>query len=170
MNILRYLSGTILGMMVLACLNICWSCSEDKEEVLPPAIELTTQGVEMKALGGDASVLVNVANAVEGVELKAECSTTWITDLHVEGYKVSFSVQPNTADEERETTITLSYTGAESKTLKVMQKGMGNIFYQNALWIGIERIKPHSAIGSYIITHVYNCPDSAAPGSPISLR
>ena len=42
MNILRYLSGTILGMMVLACLNICWSCSEDKEEVLPPAIELTT--------------------------------------------------------------------------------------------------------------------------------
>lgn len=128
MNILRYLSGTILGMMVLACLNICWSCSEDKEEVLPPAIELTTQGVEMKALGGDASVLVNVANAVEGVELKAECSTTWVTDLSVADNKVSFSVLPNTADEDRETTITLSYTGAESKTLKVMQKGMGNIF------------------------------------------
>ena len=106
MNILRYLSGTILGMMVLACLHICWSCSEDKAAVPPPGIELTTQGVEIKALVGDASVLVNVANAVEGVELKAECSTTWVTDLSVADNKVSFSVLPYTADEDRETTIT----------------------------------------------------------------
>ena len=155
MKTLRFLSGTILGMVVLACLNICWSCSEEKEEVLPPAIELTTQGVEMKALGGEASMLVNVANAVEGVELKAECSTTWITDLHVEGYKVSFSVQPNTADEERETTITLSYAGAESKTLKVTQKGMGNLFDLQAAAKDestiVATIKPEDNDMAYIV-------------------
>lgn len=155
MKNLWFLRGSILSMVLLACMNMLWSCSEDEEEVLPPAIELTTQGVEMKALGGNATVMVNVANAVEGAELKAECSTEWITDLKVTESIVSFTVLPNSAEEERETTINLSYPGAESKTLKVVQKGMGNMFNLQAAAKDestiVATIKPDDNTMPYIV-------------------
>ncbi|MBR2032503.1 MAG: BACON domain-containing protein [Alistipes sp.] len=97
----------------------------DGSEVIPEAPVLnitTTSPIEVAAIGGEASIAYEVANAIEGVNISASTTVDWISKfVYTTAGKVSFTVTENTDTKEREAVITLAYTGADSKTVTVKQ-------------------------------------------------
>ena len=87
-----------------------------------PVLTVTSETVEVVAAGGKAEFGYSVVNPAEGVSVSASTDATWISNfVYTTANKVSFTVDENTATEAREAIITLSYTGAESKTVTVKQ-------------------------------------------------
>ena len=87
-----------------------------------PELTVTSETVAVVAAGGNAEFGYNVVNPAEGVSVSASTDATWISNfVYTTANKVSFTVAENTATEAREAIITLSYTGAESKTVTVKQ-------------------------------------------------
>lgn len=102
------------------------SCKEDvpvtPPEVEAPAIELSQSVVELSAEGGVAVLYYAIANAVEGVELTAELpADSWAVVESVADGMVKLQAERNTTDSERTAQLTLSYEGAESKSVTLSQ-------------------------------------------------
>ncbi len=98
--------------------------SEGGDTPSTPAPELaitTTSPIAVGAEGDVATVAYTITNPVEGKSVTASADQTWVNgfDYTVAG-EVSFAVEANTGAA-REATVTLSYDGAESKTIKVSQ-------------------------------------------------
>lgn len=63
-----------------------------------------------------------IVNPVNGVALTATSTATWISNITVVDGAVTFDAAENEGTEDRTTTFTLSYTGAEDVTVTVTQK------------------------------------------------
>ena len=68
------------------------------------------------------SIAYTIDNAVEGTSLMATTTADWISNITVGESAVTFTTTANEGTEDRTATITLSYTGAESKTVTVTQE------------------------------------------------
>lgn len=95
---------------------------ETPDVPMTPELAVDPATVEVAAAGGEAEFGYTVTNPAEGVSVSASTDATWISGFsYSNADKVTFTVAENTATEAREAVITLSYTGAESKTVTVKQ-------------------------------------------------
>ena len=87
-----------------------------------PVISVTSETIEVPAAGGNINIEWSVAPSVEDVYLEATEDVDWISPVTrstVSG-NLQYTVEENSG-EARTATITLAYTGAESKTVTVKQ-------------------------------------------------
>ena len=95
---------------------------ETPEVPMTPELAVDPATVNVAAAGGEAKFDYTVTNPTEGVSVSASTEANWISGFdYSTANKVTFTVAENTATEAREAVITLSYTGAESKTVTVKQ-------------------------------------------------
>lgn len=91
------------------------------EEEPKPAITVSSEAsVNVEATGGTGTVSYTLTNAVADAKVSAQANQTWVTIGTITSTSVPFTVSENTG-EQRTATITLSYDGAESKTVNITQ-------------------------------------------------
>lgn len=103
------------------------SCDKDKPETPEtpiPVIRLSGDSVNINAAGGEASMTYTIENPVEGTSATAEASDEWISGVDVAtAGTVKFQVAANESEAPREAVVTVSYSGAEDVSFKVIQEG-----------------------------------------------
>lgn len=109
------LTAAVIGM---------YSCEQEEPkqpEQPDPVFNLATDLVEVPQEGGAAEITYSIENAVQGIGVKAECEDSWVHDFDCRQKDViSFTVDPNEAEETRETTVTVTY-GEKSESFTVRQ-------------------------------------------------
>ena len=88
--------------------------------VAAPVLKATAPN-EIAAAGGEGSFNFTLANPQDGQSVSAESNVDWITGESVSGNTVTYTVAVNASEEPREGTITLSYEGAESVDVTIIQ-------------------------------------------------
>ena len=83
---------------------------------------ISANNVELAYDATSGEIAYTISNPVESEVLTATCTANWISNITVDTEKVTFTTTANEGNEDREATITLSYTGAQDKTVTVTQK------------------------------------------------
>lgn len=120
--------------LAVASLAALFSCEKtEKGEEVPPvtAPEISVSGltddaqksITVKAAAEECSFNYEIINPSEGISLKTETDQDWINNLMAEDGKVTFTVSANGEEASRTATITLSYEGAASVKVSVIQEG-----------------------------------------------
>lgn len=78
-----------------------------------------TVNLDSDATSGE--IAYTIINPATGVNLQATSTDTWISNIAVANDKVTFTTTANTETTERQGIVTLSYTGAESKEVTIIQ-------------------------------------------------
>ena len=115
-------TGTTLTVTVtniakgVKCYYISYTISTSTDPMIsaPASIDLASD-----ATAGE--IEYSIINPATGVNLEATTTTSWISNIAVDDDKVTFTTTANTETTERQGTITLSYTGAESKDVTIIQ-------------------------------------------------
>jgi len=113
---------------------------------LPPVLEITSPATISIGQEGDiATITYNVQNPVEGGSVTAEADVDWINSFdYTTSGEVSFIVDTNN-DASRTGVVTLSYEGAESKTVTIQQAG---VISENAVELTGENMASMSNAGT----------------------
>ena len=94
---------------------------EPGDEEPKPAITVSSEAsVNVEAAGATGTVSYTLTNAVADAKVSAQANQTWVTIGTITSTSVPFTVSENIG-EQRTATITLSYDGAESKTVNITQ-------------------------------------------------
>lgn len=112
----RFTTFWMTALMMVSAIAMV-GCSEDapveepddKTEVPAPVLTLTSEAeMTFEAEGGKGEIRYTLENPVEGAYVLPACEAEWVYNL-TSGEVVEFSVSPNEGDEERTTTIVVSY-------------------------------------------------------------
>lgn len=116
------------ALLPLLSVFIFVGCNNDEPEPEPApnpgdvTINLKSETVNVSANGGDYTVNYTLTNPIEGENVTVVPAEDWVTDIDVATPGViKFSVERNSAETPRETTVDVSYKGAEKKTFTVKQ-------------------------------------------------
>ena len=94
-------------------------------EPATPVLSINPTTLSFDAAGGNKTVACTIENEVSGVNVTATESVDWLT-TSVSGKTVTITATANTATTARTATVTIAYTGAESKTVTVAQAAAEN--------------------------------------------
>jgi len=101
------------------------------QAIFPPAIvvEDADKPGKVDAAGDVVTIPYKIKNPVEGISIVASVSDgiTWINTFDYAENKISFAVDKNTESVERNSVVTLSYEGAESIEIPIVQKAAGAV-------------------------------------------
>ena len=87
--------------------------------VTNPVINANNVNLAYNATSG--SIAYTIDNPVEGTTLNAATNADWISNITVGTESVTFTTTANEGTEDREATFTLTYQGAQNKTVTVTQ-------------------------------------------------
>ena len=100
-----------LLLMTFAVVGVV-ACTEQNPVDEPQAESKLTlvseASLEFAAEGGEGVIEYTLENAVEGVELRAECEAKWVTNIVV-GETITFAVAENEVEEPRQTKVVVAY-------------------------------------------------------------
>lgn len=101
----------LFSMLLTVCISLLGvGCSDsDEDVVLPSAVVLEMQSVDVPAEGGVVQVGYSIENPIEGVSLSCRSDAEWITSIEVSGEAIAVSVQQNVSAEPRTASILLDY-------------------------------------------------------------
>ena len=101
----------LFAMLLTVCISLLGvGCSDsDEDVVLPSAVVLEMQSVDVPAEGGVVQVGYSIENPIEGVSLSCRSDAEWITSIEVSGAAIAVSVQQNVSAEPRTASILLDY-------------------------------------------------------------
>ena len=104
MNIRRVLLALLaLALTLVACEP------KGSAELPPPMLTLTSEStLNFNAAGGKGVITYTLANQDPKIELSATCEAAWITRLVI-GKDITFNVEPNNTDTQRNANIVVSY-------------------------------------------------------------
>lgn len=128
------------------------------EVTLPPVLEITSPATISVGQEGDiATITYNVQNPVEGGSVTAEADVDWINSFdYTTSGEVSFIVDANN-DASRTGVVTLSYEGAESKTVTIQQTGVSSGEEFTTVSLTEDDIKEiYNTMGSSYVDFSYN--------------
>ena len=113
----------ILGLLALCALTLvgCNDTPEPEPIMKAPIVTLDKDIVEATAEGGTFNVNYTIENAQEGVILRVVEKVEWISDVTAQNGVISFVVAANETTQERNATMNVEYTGAETHTIAVTQ-------------------------------------------------
>ena len=104
MNIRRVL----LALLALPLAFMAWGPKEPAD-IAPPMLTLTSEPtLNFNAAGGKGVITYTLANQDPKIELSATCEAAWITRLVI-GKDITFNVEPNNTDTQRNANIVVSY-------------------------------------------------------------
>lgn len=107
-------------LVAALALSLGFASCEPEPEPLAPTLEIGQNEVIIGAEGGSALLVYSVSNPVEGEAVTAEESAEWLSVV-VGERTIEFTATANDGSEERSAEVTLSYKGAESKSVTVKQ-------------------------------------------------
>lgn len=108
-------------ILVFGVLTVLAGCS--KEEAASPVITIEQTVYEVSAESNLYTVSYKIDNVAAGELPEAVSEEDWVTGVEVlDQTSFIFSVKENTG-EEREGSVTLSYPGAESRSIQIVQAG-----------------------------------------------
>ena len=149
------------GAMYVDEIQIEWS-----SEAVPADPVITLSNIPTSNISADGDVVTinySIENPVDGVSVEASASDTWVNDVDYSEGAISFAVDAKTTPGTRTATVTVSYTGAESKTFQITQDGYSSGEEETAEFIfntdaglaalGIE--KPASGKGTELGDETY---------------
>ena len=115
---------TCVAIATLALLVGCDDKVDDTTNSDDATFSLDKTEFSFPAAGGDATVEYTITNPVQGGVVLTNCEVGWIKNLSTATYgSIKFDVAPNYTDKVRETTIDVTYTGANgSHHIKVTQE------------------------------------------------
>ena len=115
---------TCVAIATLALLVGCDDKVDDTTNSGDATFSLDKTEFSFPAAGGDATVEYTITNPVQGGVVLTNCEAGWIRNLSTATYgSIKFDVAPNYTDKVRETTIDVTYTGANgSHHIKVTQE------------------------------------------------
>ena len=90
-----------------------------------PIINASDVNIAYDATSGEIAYTIN--NPVPGTLLQATADADWVSDITVGDEAITFTTTANELKTERVATFTLTYEGAEDKTVTVTQAGNPNI-------------------------------------------
>lgn len=141
----------LFSMMALAGVLFA-GCSDDPEnptpapkpEPEPAVVTLATEAVEASFEGEELSIAYTIENPVEGAELGFNTAADWVTNLSATESEIRFTVEPNTLEEPRTATVTISYNEvSEAAEFTITQ---GAYEAPKAFEIEVESIESASCI------------------------
>ena len=125
----------------LACSLLFAACSKSSEvnEVDP-----TTTTVTFTSLGDERIIEVDyeqralslpytISNGIAGIDIVAEPSASWISDLKADGSALTFSVARNNSDQSRQAKITVKYPNVSDIVLLVKQGEFSAITFEMSI-------------------------------------
>lgn len=121
------LSKMLWTLLPLLSVFIFVGCNNDEPQPDGPVgdgsgINLKKEVVEVAANGGEYTVNYTLSNPIEGENVTVVPAEDWVTDIDVATPGViKFRVERNSKETSRETTVDVSYKGAEKKTFTVKQ-------------------------------------------------
>ena len=114
------------GAMYITKIEITWESGEGggstpEPEPATPVLSVNPTTLSFDAAAGSKTIACTIENEVSGQNVTATSSdTSWLT-TSVSGKTVTVTATENTTTSERTATVTISYQGAESKTVTVSQ-------------------------------------------------
>lgn len=84
-----------------------------------PSISAENVNIAYNATSG--SIAYSINNSVAGTTLGATCDAAWVSNIVVGASNVTFTTTANEGNTDRTATFTLTYTGAQNKTVTVTQ-------------------------------------------------
>lgn len=127
------LSKMLWALLPLLSVFIFVGCNNDEPAPEPApnpgdvTINLKSETVNASANGGDYTVNYTLTNPIEGENVTVVPAEDWVSDIDVATPGViKFSVERNAAETPRETTVDVSYKGAEKKIFTVKQAAAMN--------------------------------------------
>ncbi len=138
----------ILSLLVLMGTLFLGACTDDPEPTpAPPTPEpaqltLDSKSVEATAEGADFTIGYTIENPVEGEELALNCAAEWVINVSATETDICFTVAPNTLEEIRTATLTVTY-GEQEDAIAITQAA-----YEapKPFTIEIEEVKSTSCI------------------------
>lgn len=124
----------VFYFMAITALVLLSGCKEKEEANIPdPEITLSsTEDIVVSYEGGIATVAYEITNPVDGGNVSATASESWISNFNYDtANKVSFEVEANTVTEERSATITLTYTYSDGKTVDAVANLVQNAYVES---------------------------------------
>lgn len=114
----------LVSLMAIAALGLCAAgCSDDEvetPEVKDPVINAPSS-INVASDAHQDKITYTIENAVDGASISAVTPADWIGSFdYATAGEVRFDVEANT-DDVRTSTVTLSYPGAQSVTVEVIQ-------------------------------------------------
>ena len=116
-------TGTVLTVTVtniakgVKCYYISYTISTGTDPMI-----VAQNSIDLSSTDTYGEFDYSIVNPATGVNLTASSTDEWISDINVTAEKVTFVTTPNTSTtDDREGTITLSYTGATDKVVTVTQ-------------------------------------------------
>lgn len=130
---------THLLATVLAVIVSVSACKPEEEQKIPD-LTLERTEVTVPAEGGNFSVKYTIENPLADVELRSECTETWIGPFDTSvSETITFSVEPNAEEAERTAVVDVIY-GDIVENFTVVQAGTGTVAPADALDLNIERV------------------------------
>ena len=110
------------GAMYLTDIRITWVSGNggSTPEPATPVLSINPTTLSFDAAASSKTVACTIENEVSGVNVTATESVDWLS-TSVSGKTVTITATENTATTARTATVTIAYTGAESKTVTVNQ-------------------------------------------------
>ena len=121
---MKKLSFFLVALLATLSLGFCGCSDDDPENPLTPVIK--ADGVSVQAEAGTGKLAYTVDNPVEVQTVSAASDVAWLHDFVVEANEIAFSYDENTGAE-RTATVTLSYDGAASVKVSVVQAAAGAV-------------------------------------------
>ncbi len=118
------------GAIYITQLEITWETGEGggstpEPEPATPVLSIKPTTLSFDAAAGSKTITCTIENEVSGVNVTANESVDWLS-TSVSGKTVTINATENTTTSERTATVTIAYTGAESKTVIVNQAAAEN--------------------------------------------
>lgn len=115
------MSFVMVAVVLLASCETSPAVDDKKPVEQSDNIVVYVDKLEAAAEGETLRFSYDIKSPVEGVELNITCESEWVTDIKVYATLVDVTVAVNDSDEERETTLVLTY-GSDTRTLTLGQK------------------------------------------------
>lgn len=84
-------------------------------------VNLSQSLLEVTAAGGEFSIPFTLTNGADASQIEVSTSTSWISDLTLEGNKITFTVDENVNDVTRKGSIKIAYGNARPIEISVRQ-------------------------------------------------
>lgn len=112
----------LYSVLAIAAASFMYGCQKPMAE--SPAIELEPTKVTVPAEGGEFSVSYKVVNPAEGARLEIdEPDVDWVKRFAVSDSRITFQVDKNDTEFQREVTVPVAYSGAAGKDFTIIQEG-----------------------------------------------
>ena len=124
LNIVFSLFAILSLATITGCKNDPQTDPINPRNVDTPAINITTEAMEIDPVNGDYTIYFSISNPHPSITAVVKCDAEWITITETTNDYVKFSALANTSTQSRSADIVIKYIDTEDKTVVVTQRNV----------------------------------------------